>query len=454
MDFGLFYRAPLFPRALWVIARDRALAWFSNHGAGLLGILRWATEVLHAKALSLKLLMLQHRLKPTPQLTQTVRAQLPNILARIPALIPPSPLREVPKKRLVRALVLSLPRMNDGTMQRGVMLIKFTEVFRFFYHLVDIPLLLRFFRIVLEPSWSGYCLPEILFWAQYPDPILVQSSEALDRRFLEDLQTNLQPIHIGASDWVDYRVFRPLGLERTYDVIYVANLAPIKRVHVLLKSLRKASRKGRELKALLVLSSWGGNTASFEQLLDFYEVRSSVTVLRDLDQQRLNECLNRAKVSVLLSRKEGSNKTLFESMFANTAVLLLKNNIGVNKDYVNPHTGRLVDESELPEALVDLSERFAEYSPRSWAMQHIAPEISTSHLERSLTREDPSAVALPLFVKVNSPEAIYMDPKVAEAMPSIRDVLSCFLKTSGSPGESDFRALLDARSVKAGVEGR
>jgi len=442
-------RAYLAPRAIKRILEDRVHNWLGEHGSGCLAPFRWLAGVSHGKACYLRLLMAEHRLSDTPRLTRLVRERLSDIRACSRSLVGPPQLYELPKDRTFRALVLSMPRVCNGRLQRGVMLIKFTETFRFFFHLIDVAALLHYFKIVLEPSWSGYCLPEVLFWTAYDEPVIVQASEQRDRQFLTELRTNLVPIPIGASDWVDYRVFHPLGYERTYDVIYVANLTPIKRVHVLLNALRIAARRGHPLRAIIVLSSWGGNQSAFEQMVDFYGVRSQVTVLMNLNHPQLNEWVNRARVSVLLSRKEGSNKTLFESMFAGTPVLLLKNNIGVNKDYINQHTGRLVNEPELADTLVELSRRVhPELSPREWALAHIAPELSTRKIEELLERLEPGRVALPLFVKVNSPEAVYMQPQEASGVPPLHQVLGCFMRSAGAGAAERFRGLMGARGVR------
>lgn len=377
--------------------------------------------------------MLEHRLNPSPRLTAIVRKQLSEINSLMPQLVSLPCSRVISKDRLFRAILLSMPNERGGQIQKGVLLITFTETLRFFFHEIRLESLLKYFRIVLEPSWSGYCLPEILYWTRFKDPVLVMASERRDYQFISNLNSNLIPISIGASDWVDYRLFRPLQRERDYDVIYVANLTPIKRIHVLLRALREAEEKGALLRAVIVLSTWGGNVRAFEELLDFYRVRKQVTALINLKQAELNTWLSRARVSILLSRKEGSNRTLFESMFSNTPVLLLRENIGVNQEYINEHTGRLVYERDLADELIKFSQTEVNtFSPREWAMTHIAPELTTKKLEQVLIGSSNDDINVPLYVKVNSPEAVYMDPRIASLNPSIHEVLSHFRKESAS----------------------
>jgi glycosyltransferase involved in cell wall biosynthesis len=217
-------------------------------------------------------------------------------------------------------------------------------------------------------------------------------------------------------------------LTRDIDVIYVANLSPIKRVHVYLRALGEIVARRGSVRAALVLSSWGGDQRTFDELLELYSLRRHVSVFMNLSQSALNELLNRSKLSVLLSRKEGSNKTLFESMFSNTPVLLIKDNIGVNKDYINQHTGMLVDDRDLPAAIERFMDGPTVLAPRAWAMDNIAPELSTHKLQVLLDELYPkdTIATAPLWPKVNSPEATYMDPSLAATLPHIADTLECF----------------------------
>jgi hypothetical protein len=64
-----------------------------------------------------------------------------------------------------RTLVLKVPTVSEGRIiEKGAIILKFTETFGPIHQLL-IPLLSKYFRIILEPSWVGYSLPEILIWA-------------------------------------------------------------------------------------------------------------------------------------------------------------------------------------------------------------------------------------------------------------------------------------------------
>lgn len=431
------------PRASRRLLTDAARTCALRMAPSLLLLIRKLALAAGATGLGLRVLMAEHRLSGGARLTAEVRRRLPQIFDHLDTLIAPADIAHLPRILHHRAIVLQAPTVSGGRIRRGVLLIKFTESFRFFYHHVDVEKLLRYFRVVLEPSWSGYCLPDILFWCRYGKPVVVQASEPLDRRFLEELDTSLVPICVGASDWVDHRVFQPLGLQRDFDVIYVANLSPIKRVHVYLKTLGEIVARRGSVRAALVMGGWGGDKSTFDELLNLYSLHDQVEVFMNLKQPQLNELLNRARVSVLLSKKEGSNKTLFESMFADTPVLLVKDNIGVNKDYINEHTGMLVAEDEFAAAIERFMDAPPPLSPRTWAMANIAPEITARKLQALLDElypEDATTTAA-LWPKVNTPEATYMDPAIAAQLPDIADTMSCFLRRDASDASEESTAL-------------
>lgn len=421
----------------WLI-RDW-LVRFVSRNAWILGPIRIVLMALGRKDDADRILMLRHRISNDMGLIPAIRACLPRVVWHAEKFVPPPESEFEINSSAFRAIVLLPPSFNEGGIQRGVLLIKFTETFRVFHRSIDIDRLMRYFVVVLEPSWSGYCLPEILCWSRYGQKVIVQASESKDREFLQCLGSNLIPIDVGASDWVNYRVFFPREIPKKYMAIYVANLSPIKRVHVFLRAIRRIIRLNKDARFAVVLSSWGGAKDEFEQLLDYFDVGGSLDVYSDRNQRELNDLLNSALVAVLLSLKEGSNKTLFEAMFAGVPVIMLEENIGVNKSYINSATGKMVNEPDLPDAIIELANRSEEFRSRAWAIENIAPERSTLKLASVIRRVfEPNEVASgDLLVKVNSPEATYFDQDATAGLPHIRQVLGLFMKQGREAAISD-----------------
>ncbi len=308
-----------------------------------------------------------------------------------------------------RCLILKPAKYSgDKLVTKGCLLVKFSNTFPCLYRALDCKKLLHDYVLVLEPSWAGYALPETFVWLQFSDSnVIMQASDYRDRYFLHQLEANIYPISIGSSDWVDSEVFYPIaGEKKIYDAIFITNYNSIKRHYVLFRTIDKLRREKNHLRIAMVCANWGQDKDVIINLTKIYTLNNTIDLYEQLPQKEINILLNRSKVNVLLSLKEGSNRSLFEGMFADVPAILLSDNVGVNRDYINQHTGLIVDEKKLGEALVNFRNNTLDFSPRKWAMANISADISTKKLEnkiREIGIKDIGALA----VKVNRPEARY-----------------------------------------------
>lgn len=318
-----------------------------------------------------------------------------------------------------RTIILKDPVYDDANIiEKGVCLFKFTATFGDIFRNLDLLALEKSFNIVLEPSWAGYCLPEILSWATLKNNVIVQSSDISDRKLLNLIETNLKPVSFGSSDWVDPEIFYELqNEEKKYDVICIANFSSMKRPYVLLKVLNKLKLKGIELKSALVCASWGDSKAEIMDLIHSYNLGDNLEIFESVGQNKLNLLFNRSKVNLLLSLKEGSNRVIFEGFFAGTPGIVLQENVGVNKSYLNSKTGACVKEADLPETLIHFSKSWVDYEARLWAMENISPNKTTEKLAKAIVLYDPSQkMDFPITPKVNSPEATLVKGGVTPIM--------------------------------------
>lgn len=309
-----------------------------------------------------------------------------------------------------RTIVLKNPKYNnDGLLERGVLLVKFTPTLKSLYYYYDIKQILIHYHLVLEPSWAGYCDPDILMLVNITqDPVYVGTSEKTDYEFVKRLESNLIPLNFGASNWVDLDVFKPLDIKKEYDAIMVAVWRMYKRHHILLKAVSKL--KDNNYKLALVGVPYKSSREEIERMIDYYDIRKNVDIYEKLKPEEVNILLNKSKVNILLSKKEGSNRTIFEGFFAGIPGIVLKNNIGVNKSYINDSTGVLISERELPCTLKYFKENYGKYKPRKWAMNNISPVRTTEILNSAIKKyallkgeewsED-------ITIKVNRPELVY-----------------------------------------------
>ena len=363
------------------------------------------------------LLIASHRLKMRPHLERIIGEQ---------ALADSTGKR----KSYRRAIVLNNPKITDSKIIKGILLIKFTDTFNYYCSDIQIEQLIKYFHVILEPSWAGYALPEILYWSYFNEKILIESSEITDRKLIEGLKSNLIPVSFGSSDWVNHEVFKPLNLEKEYASVYVANFNAIKRHHIYFKALSKIDT-GK--KSALVCGQWGESQKDIESLIEYYDLKESLDVYVGLSHDELNELLNKSKVNVLLSHKEGSNRSIFEGFFSGVPGIVLSSNIGVNKNYINEFTGKLVTDEELADALKYFDKNWQQYDTRTWAMNNISAVKTTKKmigLFYSDLDDESKKWAAQTAVKVNSPEAIYFDKENEKVMLDSLDIINIFSKSN------------------------
>lgn len=363
-----------------------------------------------------------------------VKDNFSHILEVIPQLIPQKrSLQNFDELSIKRTILLKKCRKEDGkVIEKGVLLLKFTTTFDFFYRAINIEKLLEDYFIVLEPSWAGYCDPSILQWCRFPDHrIIVEASEKKDFLFLETLQSNLTPVSFGSSDWVDFRIFKPIaGIDKVYDSIYVSNYSRGKRNYLYFKAI--ADIDDPHYRCAVVFGTWGGRGKKIIlELIKFYGIEKNIDIYENLSQSELNLLLNKSKVNLLLSKKEGSNRSVFEGFFANVPGIVLQNNIGMNKDYINSCTGMLVSERDISNALIQFQKEWKKYSPRNWAMEHISPIVTTQKLNTLLKKNsDDNGLrwTVDIVPKVNCPEADYFNDSDRGKLDLAGEILKKYMK--------------------------
>ena len=214
------------------------------------------------------------------------------------------------------AITLKSPRfIGERVVEKGVLLLNHAIGFQFFCYCMDVQSVLEHYVLILEPGWSGYTDPAILYFTRFRDqPIIVMAPEKRDYDFLEALGTNLIPVSFGCSDWVNPSLFRPLkGQGKKYDAVYVGSWLKFKRHHVLFKALHELRDPSFQVALVSLLLE---NREEIELLIDAYRVRKNVTLFEQIAPEEVNRTLNQSKVNLLLSLQEGGNRALFEGFFA------------------------------------------------------------------------------------------------------------------------------------------
>ena len=319
-----------------------------------------------------------------------------------------------------RLLVLRDQSPND----KGIVIVKYTNYFRYFYRLFT-GRLFEDYHVVLEPSWIGVFLPEILCFGLTGSRVFVQAWEERDFNALLGFGSGLIPVPCGPNGWVNPDVFFPVhNAAKEYDAIMVSLWSDFKRHYALFRALKEA--RNRRIRIACVGEPWPRTRREIEDLAIYYGVRSQVDFYESVTQAELNMLFNRSRVTLLMSRKEGSNKSIVESMFAGTpAFLRTGHNYGTSYPFLNEATGGFVRENELPRLLQRIhAGAFDGLSPRAWVLKHWSPITSTGILERTIYGDEEGRVA----VKVNAPDLDYLFAQDRERLKEANARLREYLK--------------------------
>lgn len=288
--------------------------------------------------------------------------------------------------------LILLKRHNTTTGEKGVILAKYNYGISRLAAMFDLSQLAARYTFVLEPSWWGYQDPTFLLFLGSDLDVLVQSPWRKDWDFIEGLGSNLSGIRLGAGDWIDPSAFRPLDRPtRTYDLVMVSAWSRVKRHDELFRALAELKHKGLPLKAALIGYPWEWTRTHIEDLMQRHGVSDCCTVFEKIPQAEVGQIVADSRAYVLLSRREGANKALYEALFCNTPVIVYRHHRGVNTDHVTDEVGVLFERNRLAEAIRRILDGPQTFRPRAWALRNTGYSNSSRILnerlrERSLQR--------------------------------------------------------------------
>lgn len=333
----------------------------------------------------------------------------------------------------VRSIIVRWPVYKEKEIIKGVIIITFTRTFSYYLRNINLEEMSKHFIFVLEPSWSGYADPDILGFIGRAEGVIVQASAIEDRVLLNAFSDTFIPASFGASDWVDINIFKKIDIEKKYDSIYIANTNPIKRVKRYLDAISEIVKSDSSYLGCLVCASWGGMESLVKRMVGSYGLENNIELRFSLSREQVIEALNMSKVNILLSYKEGSNRSLFEAIFCDVPVICISENVGVNKSYINEFTGMLISDVSLEYALLWMKKNYTSFSPRNWGLENISPVATTGKLNKLIeSRFGTHEQGQPLLQKTNNPEVSYFIKGGLAHQQYVADLLSCFLLGTNS----------------------
>ena len=129
----------------------------------------------------------------------------------------------------------------------------------------------------------------------------------------------------------------------------------------------------RSLRVALIGGTWDGGTLErIFRLARYYGVHRQLTAFQFIPFPEVMRVVSASRCSVLLSLKEGANRSLAESMFCNVPVLLLDEHVGGIRKNVVEQTGVVVPQARLRSGLETLLASADARPVREWALQNIS----------------------------------------------------------------------------------
>ena len=278
-------------------------------------------------------------------------------------------------RRIQKAAVLK-PFISER--EKGVVFISFESQWIRLLANCDLREFTRRYTLVVSPVWaSPHGLVNYVLPRQVTDYVVSIISDPKDREAIPRLASNYVTVPLLCSNWVNPIYYQPVPFERKdIDIVMVANFGKYKRHHTLFKALRELPRS---LKVVLIGQHNGARTrevllgeAAAYGVADRFELRQSVT------DAELFSALARAKISLILSLREGSCVAVVESMFAGTPVGLFAEAEVGSRQFINAATGRFLQPGQLAGQLRQFLADAPQFQPRQWVEANRVDCLSSS----------------------------------------------------------------------------
>jgi hypothetical protein len=114
-------------------------------------------------------------------------------------------------------------------------------------------------------------------------------------------------------------------------------------------------------------------------------IANQIEVFERLQPEQVNEQLNRVRVNLVWSRREGSNRAIIEGFAAGVPGILRAGfNYGHAYPFMNPATGSYATDRNLASTLTKLIANYDEYDPRAWVVNNMSPQVATRMLDEAI----------------------------------------------------------------------
>lgn len=240
------------------------------------------------------------------------------------------------------------------------------------------------YDLVLSTSWSptDYAVLGLALACTTGD-VFVQSCNYGEIAAIEAFHPRLRCLQTLPCDWINPVLYEPKApSERETDIVMVANWGEFKRHWELFSALRHMPA---HLKIVLIgQREPGRSTETIRALARAHGVPQQLEIHESIPIAEVARLQCQAKVSVIMTRREGCCVAAVESLFAGCALAMRTDAHVGPLAYINEHTGQRLRPGHVHEDLMTLLTKASKLTPRQWAVENLACHLSREKLNQLL----------------------------------------------------------------------
>lgn len=273
---------------------------------------------------------------------------------------------------LSRSIVLKAPAAHG---EKGILLLTFEYNWaRLLLGTDDEQLswITEHFHIVLSSSSSPTNYAALsLALSRIPGTVFVQACNPDECERIEGFHPRLKCLPVMPCDWLMPDLYQPRPMaERTRDIMMVAFWGPVKRHWEFFDMLTKLPAS---LRVTMVGQSDGvRNKDDMIRIARDLGVKQELEVHQSIPIEQVAELQCDAKVSVIMTRREGCCVAAVESLFAGSALAMRADAHIGPLAYINEQTGMLLRPGRVAKDMATLLERAPSLRPQDWASQNVS----------------------------------------------------------------------------------
>jgi glycosyltransferase involved in cell wall biosynthesis len=197
-----------------------------------------------------------------------------------------------------------------------------------------------------------------------------QSAEVEHRH--PGMLTAVMPI---GPEFASPETFFPLGVEKVYDVVYVAAAQGYKKHEVLFEALARMPRTTRAL----CVCGYGELGETLRQRVQDLGISVDFVGPPGVDFAEVNRLMNLARIGVVCGKDDGAPAILTEYMLAGLPVLA-NSRLVCGLQFIDSTTGRTADENEFDTVLSAMLTGLEDFQPREtvlskWSWDHTVERL-------------------------------------------------------------------------------